>query len=39
MLVIRYWTTRGNYRPVRWKGWFLLGLVPLFVRQESYDEK
>lgn len=37
MIVYKQWETRGKksfYTYVRtWEGWFLLGLVPLYVKQ------
>lgn len=38
MLVKRIWIRQGRCRPVRWEGWYLLGFIPLFLRQLTLDE-
>lgn len=38
MLIFKRWGKKGRYaKLVFWHGWFLFGIIPLIIRQDSTD--
>lgn len=33
MIVKRYWSTRRHANRKEWRGWFLFGLLPVYIEQ------
>lgn len=39
MIVFKVWHKAQGIHRLRWEGWFLLGFIPIYVRQSQYVEK